>query len=260
MVMSGGTHKSKSVQIYILGHRETTEPYPDNEIYTPVECAASYHQKHLFNIRDNQGDNIGEFNKVYCEMTGVYEVAKNLELPSIIGICQYRRRLKFGSAEEVEKVFESFDAIAAEPLKMGMSPYDQYAKCHNRGDMELVEKIIREKYPEYLKGFDRYIKNGNTLFYSNGVILRREDFLDYCGFYFGFAEEFRKRKGWDSVDKAVSDIEDEMIKGERKKTRGLSYQSLVLGFLSERLLTLFLLTRFGVERIKTVKYEKYEGV
>lgn len=244
-------------RIWIIGHRETTEPYWEDELYQPIQVGEG---KDFLTLRDNQGDNIAGWNKVYCEMTGVYEIYKNLELPDYVGICQYRRRLKFGSAEEVEKVFDSFDAIAAEPLKMGMSPYDQYAICHNRGDMELAEKIIKERYPEYSKGWDRHIRNGRRLFYSNGVVLRRDDFLDYCGFYFGFAEEFRKRKGWDSVDKAVSDIEDEMIKGERKKTRGLSYQSLVLGFLSERLLTLFLLTRFGDKRIKTVKYEKYEGV
>ena len=244
-------------RIWIIGHRETTEPYWDNELYQPIQVGSG---RTFLPVRDDTGDNIAKWNRLYCEMTGVYWIWKNAELPSFVGICQYRRRLKFGSAEEVEKVFESFDAIAAEPLKMGMSPYKQYAACHNSGDIELTEKIIREKYPEYAKGFDRYIKNGNTLFYSNGVVLRREDFLDYCGFYFGFAEEFRKRKGWDTPDKAVADIEAEMIRGERRKPRGLGYQSLVLGFLSERLLTLFLLTRFGVKRIKTVKYEKYEGI
>lgn len=245
------------VKIWIIGHRPTTEPYWENELYQPLQVGEG---KDFLTLRDNQGDNIASWNKVYCEMTGVYEVAKNLELPDYVGICQYRRRLQFKDSEEVEKIFESFDAIAAKPLKMGMTPFEQYAKCHNRGDIELAGRIIKDKYPEYAKGFDRHIMNGNTLFYSNGFVLRTKDFLDYCNFFFGFASKFCKRKGWDTPDKAVADIEGEMIRGERRKSRGLGYQSLVLGFLSERMLTLFLLTRFGEKRIKKVDYLKLEGV
>ena len=252
--------KSKTVQIYVLGYRETTEPYPDNEIYTPLEVGSWKRKKPLFEMRDTQGDNIGEWNPIYCEMTGIYEIYQNTDIPDIIGCCQYRRRLLFKDAAEVENIFKSSDAIAAEPLMLPVAPYEQYARCHNRGDMELAEQVVKDCFPEYAKAWDAYMKKGNTLFYSNGFVMRRQDFLDYCDFYFGFAEEFRKRKGWDTVEKARSDIEGEMIRGERKKTRGLDYQSFVLGFLSERMLTLFLLTRFGMQGIKTVKYQKLEGI
>jgi len=244
-------------KIWIIGQRQTTEPYWDSDLYQPLQVGSG---KTFLPVRDNTGDNIAELNPIYCEMTGVYWIWKNADLTDYVGICQYRRRLPFKDAAEVENIFKSSDVIAAEPLRVGGSLYEQYARCHCRADMELTERIIREKYPEYAKGFDAYIKRSGSLFYSNGFILRRQDFLDYCDFYFGFAAEFRKRRGWDTVEKAVSDVEAEMIRGERKKSRGLGYQSFVLGFLSERMLTLFLLTRFGPKRIKTVQYKKYEGV
>lgn len=244
-------------KIWILGQRETTEPYWDSDLYQPLQVGSG---KTFLPVRDNTGDNIAELNPVYCEMTGIYWIWKNADLTDYVGICQYRRRLQFKGAEEVEKIFKSFDAIAAEPLRLSVTPYEQYARCHNRGDIQLAEQVVKDCFPEYAKAWDEYMKKGRLLFYSNGFVMRRQDFLDYCDFYFGFAAEFRKRKCWDSVEKARSDIEGEMIRGERKKTRGLDYQSFVLGFLSERMLTLFLLTRFGLKRIKTVQYKKYEGV
>ena len=244
-------------KIWLIGHRKTTEPYWETELYQPIQIGTGVT---FLSIRDNTGDNIAEWNKAYCEMTGVYWIWKNTDLPDYVGICQYRRRLPFKDAAEVEKIFKSSDVIAAEPLKMGKTPYEQYSHCHNVADMETAEEVIKQKFPEYANGFDAYIKKGNTLFYSNGFVMRRQDFLDYCDFFFGFAQEFRKRRGWDTLEQEMSDIEGEMIRGERAKTRGLGYQSEVFGFMSERMLTLFLLTRFGMKRIKTIPYKKYEGV
>lgn len=242
-------------RIWIIGHRHTEEPYWDNELYSPLQVGFS---KNILPNRDNKGVNIAAWNRLYAEMTGWFWVYKNADLTDYVGMCQYRRRLRFKDADEVENIFKSSDAIAAEPLKMGMSPRHQYESVHNPADMELAERIVKEKYPE-LK-WDRVMERGRTLFYSNGVVLKRQDFLDYCDFYFGFAEEFLKRKGWDSVEKAKADIEEEMIRGERRKSRGVDYQCEVLGFLSERMLTLWLLSKYPLKRIKTVKYVKYEGV
>lgn len=245
-------------KIFQIGYRETTEPYWSDGLYDAVQVGTG---ATFLPHRDTECEgSIAEWNPIYCETTGMYwiwkEGSKDLD---IVGQCQYRRRLKFDDAGEVEKIFNSYDCIAPVPLN-GVPVWKQYAYCHDEEDLIIAESVIREKYPEYLDPWNTFIRNGRVLFYSASFVMRKEDFNDYCSFFFGFAEEFLKRKGWDTVEKALEAVGNGIAAGKRGKARGRGYQAFVLGFLNERLLTMFILSRFKADRIRTVPYYKLEGV
>lgn len=244
-------------KIYQIGHRSTTEPYWLNDLYDAVQVGTG---DRFLPHRDTEcEDSIAEWNPIYFEETGVFYVWK--ECPDevdYVGITQYRRRLAFDDQQEVEKIFKNYDCILPTPLRMGCSVYYQYQFCHSQADIGLAEKIIYEKYPEFKEGWDAFVKKGNLLYYSSSYVMRRKDFDDWCSFFFGFCEEFRARKGWDTVEKAKADVKVEMDSGRRGKARGVDYQCAVFGFLQERLLTMWCRTRF--QKIKEVPFVKFEGV
>lgn len=249
--------RTMRTKIFQITHRQIDEPLWDNELYDSVQVGFN---PQFANHRDTECEgSIAEWNPVYCEQTGTFwvwkEGSKDLD---IVGVMQYRRRLKFVDQAEVEKIFNNYDCILPTPLKLNISVYQQYCVCHNRGDMELAEEIIKEKFKDLSEGWDAYVKNGKVLYYSSSYVMRKEDFDAWCAFYFAFAEEFIRRKGWGSVDAAKSQIRAQMNAGSRRSSRGLDYQSLVLGFLAERLLTMWVKTKF--KNRYEMPYSKFDGV
>lgn len=245
-------------RIFQISVREIEEPVWLNELYDAVQVGSG---ATFCPHRDSECEgSISQWNPLYYEQTGTFwvwkEGSKDLD---IVGLCQYRRRLKFKDAAEVEKIFERFDCIVPEPLFLG-SVYEQYARCHSRADMVLAEQIVKEKYPEFSDGFNAYIKRGNVLYYSASYVMRKKDFDDWCCFWFGFCDEFRRRRGWDTPGKAKADVQAEMDAGLRGKARGADYQGAVFGFLQERMLTMWVRTRFPRERIAEVPFVKFDGV
>ncbi len=244
-------------KIFQIAHRQIDEPLWDNELYDSVQTGFS---EQFANHRDTECEgSIAEWNPVYYEETGTYwlwkEGSKDLD---IVGQCQYRRRLKFVDQAEVEKIINNYDCIMPTPLKFGASVYQQYCGCHSRGDMELAEEIIKEKFKDLSEGWDAYVKKGNALYYSASYVMRKKDFDEWCEFFFSFCKEFLRRKGWSTVDKAKNGVEKEIKRGVRKGLRSVYYQCAVFGFLQERLLTMWVRTKF--KKIYEMPYTKFDGV
>ena len=241
-----------SVRIWIAGHRETTEPYWDNELYCPIQQGSG---QTFLNVRDNTGDNIAEWNPVYAEQTGQYWIWKNADLTDYVGFTQYRRRFEFKDAEEVLDVFkQGYEAIACVPLNFQV--VRQYAACHSIDDLKLAWEIVVDLFPWFMDAFKRYIMDGTRLYYSNGFVLKKQDFCDWCEFYQTFAKEFCKRRGWTDVAAARAYIKSDIDAGKRIMSRGVDYQTEVIGFLSERFFTAWLQGRFS--KIYHKEYKKYE--
>ena len=258
--------KRPDIQIYIYGHKPVEYGIWNNSLYTPLEVGA-YQREKLFDIRDNEGDNISIWNPIYGELTGMYWLWKN-NITSLkyigtcqtnlkfVGVCQYRRRLEFKEDTDFNAIFIDYDIVLPTPLKM--NPKTQYSACHSKNDIEEVENIIAEKFPDYKEAFNSFW-NGNKLWYSNSFVMRVEDFEDYCEFLFGVFEEFKTRKGWTTPEDISAEIGMEM--GVTRNTaRGLKYQRQIFGFLGERLLGVFVTRRFKEDRIKEIEYLKYEGL
>lgn len=240
-------------RLYIVAHKPVEYGIPWDRVVKPIQVGSG---EKFLDLRDNVGDNISEWNPLYAEGTATYWIWKNLPDVDYIGQMQYRRRFPFNENTDFDEIFSKYEVIAAEPLRNVGTVRVQYGSSHNSEDITLLEKIIGEKYPELIDRV-KEILNGAALYYSNGFIMRTADFVNYCEFLFGILDEFKARKGWDTVDKAYTDIVSEIKSNRRKGSKGVNYQCQVLAFLSERIWTIYLLSHFN--NIYEVKYKLMEN-
>lgn len=205
---------------------------------------------------DDTGDNISAKNKYYSELTGLYWIWKNTK-SEIVGSCHYRRyftlakepilykikRLlyfpvgiwekRFGliytenqkfwkpkiiSENEIEKLLEKYEAILPVRRKLKYSIEKHYSRYHNKKDLAIIRKILQSNCPEYSKSYETILKD-NRLFANNMFILKWKDFDLLMEWLFSILFKF-----------------EEII--NLKEYSG--YQERIFGFLSERLITLWI--------------------
>lgn len=217
--------------IFEIGFKPLEYGYWNNPPYVPLQVGFG---EDFLPLRDNIGENIAEWNGVYSENTGIYWVWKHCA-DDIVGVCQYRRRIKVP-----EKAFDRYDVVVSKALTLRVPVKDQYELFHGKYDWDIVKEIIRKKYPEYIPMYGQVIERGYKLHHSNCFVMRRELFSSYCGFLFDVLGEFFKAKGWNTPQEAKRGVTREINRRARHNARGVDYQCLIGGFLSERLLTLWL--------------------
>ena len=191
--------KRTDVQVFMLCNRNV--PYLiDNEIITPLQCGTSVVDNNVCQLKDNTGNNISHLNEFYLENTGVYWIWKNINDAKYKGQMQYRRQFANLQYYDFDKIFQDHDIIVAEPLNLPSTFNDpkctlefHYKVAHNKRDLDVLEDIINEKYPEYQDDYIKYIKNGQNILYSCGFIMKSEDYDKYCQILFDIIEEYRKR-------------------------------------------------------------------
>lgn len=247
----------------ILFHKAVPYGIWDDEIWTPLECGAALREPvyYDFGLRDNVEPtvdmNISEWNNLFAETTGIFFNWKHLDNKKYAGNVQYRRRFDIRTYEQLEDMFKEHNVITTYPLKLQVK--SQYGRCHNVGDLEWIKEIVVRLYPDYERDFVRYIDNGRLLWYSNGFLMREEEYADYCAWLFSILFEFRDLKGWKCPQDVTAYVEYQIDNGlrprldsNRKPDNAVAYQSQICGFLSERLFTLWLLHNYNTEKEREV--------
>lgn len=207
----------------------THKPYwmPADDVYLPLQVGFG---EDLGIARDTIGDNIAEKNKGYCELTALYWAWKNLDVDAV-GLAHYRRHFaqagkRSGKKERVlsgaslQALLVRHDILLPKPRRYFIETnWSHYAHAHHEKDLALLRAVLEERSPEYLPAFDRVMKRtwGHRF---NMLIMKRPRLNAYCQWLFDilFAME------------------------PRLDTQGYSaYDERVYGFLSERLLDVWLL-------------------
>lgn len=234
----------------MMGHKPVPYGFWDQEPYIPIQVGGA---ETFLPLRDNEGDNIADLNPVYAENTAIYWIWKH-STADIVGQCQYRRRIRIP-----EGAFDTHDAVVSRHIKLGGSLKFQYSICHSKLDIDLAEKIIKEKYPDYFSAW-KYVMEKNCLHYSNGFVMKRELYDDYCTFLFSFLADFFTEKGHGLGEGLKNAIQEEIDGKKRNPARGLKYQLQIGGFLSERLFTVWLKKSVPDERVLEVPYVLMENM
>lgn len=251
--------KRTDVQIFMLCNRDV--PYiVDNEVVTPLQCGTSIQDNNVCDLKDNTGDNISYLNEFYLENTGVYWIWKNITNAKYKGQMQYRRQFDNLQYYDYNKIFNDYDIIVAEPLNLPTTFNDpkctlefHYKVAHNKRDLDMLETIIFENYPDYYSDYVKYIKNGQEILYSCGYIMRAEDYDKYCQMLFDVIEEYRKRMNLHTI----CDVKEYVINCYNNDefpnwtlTRDvdfdwiIKYQMRIGGSLAERFFTLYVFHNF----------------
>ena len=202
---------------------------PEDGIYVPVQAGAALKEPLPYR-HDNDGENISEKNQNYCELTALYWAWKNLEA-EYIGLCHYRRHFKGHSGNDkweqimtgtdAEKLFKKAPVILPKKRNYYIETnYSQYVHAHHSEDLDTTRQILSEKYPEYVAAYDSSMKQTSGHRF-NMMVMHRDLFDAYCTWLFDVLFELEAR-----LD--ISDYSD--------------YDARVFGFVSERLLDIWLET------------------
>lgn len=204
---------------------------PDDDVYLPLHVGREG-KPDLGYVGDNSGDNISSKNPNFCELTGLYWAWKNLQC-DYIGLCHYRRYFCIGSygsdvdskrkaifqRSDYEKLLKQYDIILPKKRNYYIETVrSQYEHAHNKRDLDAVERVIAERYPEYSEAFNK-VMNRTSLHIYNMFAMKKVLFDEYCQWLFEILFELEKR-----ID--ISQYSQ--------------YEARVFGFLSERLFNVWL--------------------
>lgn len=217
------------LKILVAAHKKYWMPADD--VYMPIQVGAEGKEP-LGYTPDNTGDNISAKNPNYCELTGLYWAWKNLEC-EYIGLCHYRRyfgrnvhtkdiekkKKAIFRRRDYEKLLQTYDVILPKKRNYYIETVrSQYEHAHFKKDLDEVERIIAEKYPEYSDAFAK-VMDRRKLHILNMFVMKKCYFDEYCTWLFDILFELERR-----IDISTYD----------------TYEARIYGFLSERLFNVWL--------------------
>jgi len=219
-----------NIKLLVATHKDY--PMPKDTMYLPVHAGKESSSVSLPWQGDNTGDHISSKNPNYCELTALYWAWKNLDA-DIIGLAHYRRHFalhkpglfcknKFSyllKTSEVEHLFKTTSVILPKPRNYFIETnYSQFIHAHPAESLELTQKIISEKYPDYLSAYELVMKQ-TTAHRFNMLIMKKDIFDRYCSWLFDILFELEQQLDISSYD---------------------VYNQRIYGFISERLLDVFI--------------------
>ena len=221
---------SKNLSIFICTHKD----------FEQVVFSSRYKVVDNRYLKDKEINGLTD--KFYSEILTYYNVAKYEYLSKYVGFCHYRRYFNFlDNIPNIDETLKQYDAIVAKPLSFKDSVYEQYKRCHNIEDVEIVRNIIHEKFNDYEKAFDVFFK-GKLMLPYNMFIMRREDFLEYIEFVKNVLDEYLKVVGTD-IEKRIEENKDKYLKSFSPNNT-VEYQYRIGGYLAERLTNVFIIKKF----------------
>ena len=200
------------LKIIVAVHKEYDIPKED--IYLPVFVGASLNECNLPYQRDNEGENISNKNRSFCELTGLYWTYKNYQA-DYLGLCHYRRYfdLKNLDIEQCQIVLPKKRHYYIETV------YDQFGHAHGFQALDIVREIIEKDHQDYLSCFDACMKKRSLHIY-NMFIMKYDIFLKYCDFIFDVLFKLEKQMG--DVDRLYGYVAERLM-DVFVKTNGLKY-------------------------------------
>ena len=183
-------------------------------------------------IGDDTGENISERNANFCELTGLYWAAHNID-SDYIGIVHYRRyfasrlhrferkKRRVIGHEELNAILATTNVVLPKERHYFIETnYTQYIHAHHEQDLRVTRAIIERKCPEYLPAYDMYMSKTHG-HHFNMFVMKKELLQHYCTWLFDILFELEKEL----------DISSYSTNDKR-----------VFGFVSERLLDAWLIT------------------
>ncbi len=197
----------------------------------------------MCSYQDDNGDHISEYNEFINEATALYWIWKN-DVSSVVGFNHYRRYFESPFCKgwplqiwEAEIVLQQYDVIVADHVWYKNETVLQAMRSHVcsealEGSYNELRCLFKKKYPDYLSPFDK-MTNGRMIYPCEMFVMRRELMEEYCEWLFPIVfdmlETIKVKDTWDEYSKRI------------------------IGFWTERLLTVWLMvTDYSVYELPVV--------
>lgn len=228
-----------------IGTQKTFEPKVTNPIYKIIVGNHEIENNSNLELINCKHDSVLD-DRFYSEIYMLVYISKNYPLKEYVGFCHNRKYFNFmDDIPNMDEIFSECDLITAAPRKAKTNMREEYKKFHNVDDLNIIENIIEEKYPEYRSAFISFLY-GETMFPYNMFIMKREDFLRYIKFIKDVLNDYLKIVGTD-INKRIEENKGKYLKGFYPNNT-VEYQYRIGGYLAERLTTVFIYKNF--KRIK----------
>ena len=222
------------MKIYIASPKHLD--LPCNELYQPLYVGAyriphkDRRQNWLYD--DTYKGNISKLNSTYCELTGLHWIWKQSS-EDTVGLVHYRRYFESPASKrhtitqrEIEHILDSHDCIIPERIpcltSKGrlVSVAEQYRTFHPGTDLIQIAEIIKKYQPNYYRAFLSFVRDEASFAPYNMIICKRELLNGYLTWLFEIETRLSRR---------ISPLDERT-----------PYQQRVFGFISERLLNVYL--------------------
>ena len=236
--------------VYIISHKKF-KGFTDDASYRSVQVGAFRGHIDGFDYYDDEGDNISAKNPNFCELTGLYwiwkqRLSEDRRKGKYIGLVHYRRFFSdsfYGKQalnnKKIVKLLKKGDIVL--PFNNVDPRTVQVMYCDHSGfqsDLDKVRKILSDKYPDYVRDYDSFLK-GHDNYFFNMFITTPELFDQYCKWLFDILFT---------------------LEPETDLTNYNAYQKRIYGFLSERLLNVWVRhNHLKVVEVSVVNTEEKEG-
>ena len=149
-------------------------------------------------VRDDDGiDNISDKNGIYCELTGLYYIWKNIHDCEYVGLCHYRRY----PAKDAVGLVTEWNVLSEKDILNRLENADVILldRCEKNGEVNgffadeerlngyrpysMMLPVIKKLYPEYTDDFKEEFFTAEMSF-GNIMICRKEVFDRYCKWLF----------------------------------------------------------------------------
>ena len=217
--------------VHSIGDKALVEDIPYSSFEIPIQVGKALTDKRISDVTDADGDNISFKNRTYSELTALYWIWKH-DHAKYAGISHYRRRFQITEAQIPLLFASDIDVVTTTPVVNFNTVRGQYALDHSEADWDIMFAAVGELYPKYVRTVQR-IQNDTWYYAYNMMIARKEILNEYCAWLFPILEYCEDRIG------------------QKEDT----YQNRYAGFLSERLMTVFL--EYNRERFHTVIGKKH---
>ena len=205
--------KKETICILVAAHKKCSLPH--QAMYHPIQVGAAGKEDFGY-LRDDTGEHISEKNPVYCELTAMYWMWKNLDVP-YCGLIHYRRyfqnsktlRSLFSGKKDfvnlldekhVKQILQKQDVILPKKRNYYIETiYSHYAHTHYKEHLDVMGNILRERCPEYLDSYQKILR-GTKAHMFNMLIMKKELYDAYCAWLFPLLEELEKRIDSSSYD------------------------------------------------------------
>lgn len=215
-----------NIKLIVAAHKAYR--MPEDSMYLPLHVGKEGKDLDLGFVGDNTGENISLKNPSFCELTGIYWAWKNLDA-DYIGLCHYRRHfsLKPGkdkwssilTGPQAQSLLKDCSVILPKKRNYYIETvYGQYVHAHPAEPLDLALSLAAEQSEAYAQAVAQLKKRSWTHIY-NMFIMRKDLFDRYCQWLFDIL--FQVEASIDTTDYS-------------------SYDKRVYGFLSERLLDIWL--------------------
>ena len=239
---------------------------PKSPIFCPIHVGHINSQNELGLLADDTGDNISSKNLTFNEVTAQYWVWKNYKEAEFVGFCHYRRYLIYPSenniynkiSNKIRRTFkiknknfttqmdeklnlftskilndtEKYDIFVPREILMPLTLEEQYEKFHVIDHYIQLGKSIEKEAPELSKYF-MLASSRKAIFLGNLFIMKFEIFDNYM----------------QKAIKVLEDVEKNIVLPDD------AYQRRAIGFLSERLFTVFMYYILDTQDYKVKKLD-----